>query len=318
MGKQEVSSLYLLKGIGAFLVVVCHVPLFWVRDNLEIITSLAVPLFFAISGYLLYAPSYKDSMKKALKSAKKVVIILCVVNFIHWLTLLPSYGNVMDSIEKVIEFLLLGNTFSGHLWYLTAMVEALLLIALVLKVGKGRGIEILPFMLILNWLCGRYSFVLDIHTNIYTALHYAVPFISIGYILAKYEKEVVLKFNNIKMGGVIGVISIIEYLLYNYYGLKGNGGIFLTAPLLLSSIMCLAMANKKMGDSTWLVHVGKYYSASIYYFHILVAVCLTKLFVFWGYLQIYSLFGSILVFMATIVVAVCLRTVQSKMRVQIL
>lgn len=53
---QRISSLYVLKAICAFLVVVCHIPFDWAMPFLEPLRRIAVPVFFMITGYFLYYP----------------------------------------------------------------------------------------------------------------------------------------------------------------------------------------------------------------------------------------------------------------------
>lgn len=134
--RQAIHSLYVLKAIGAFLVVACHIPMTGGGALLSTLLNVAVPIFYAISGYFLYAPDAQQSLRRALSSARKLVPVILIVNLIHFLWLLPQHADMALGVD-LVKLLVYGDALIGHLWYLNAMLWAMLILALLLWGGGG-------------------------------------------------------------------------------------------------------------------------------------------------------------------------------------
>jgi len=181
-----ISSLYLLKGIAAFLVVACHTPMGSLGRNLEPIKIIAVPLFFLISGYMIYREGSNkgdlDEIKSRLyKSFIKIIRLVLITNLFYYFWLFPKNGNVIHSFSQLLECILLGNQFTGHLWYLTAFAEALMMFYFLFFIFKtDRFMFFLPPLIITNLLIGRYGFLsgefID-NLNLYNLICYALPYL---------------------------------------------------------------------------------------------------------------------------------------------
>ena len=156
---QAISSLYVLKALLAFAVVVSHSPLLlpWVR-----IPGFMVELFFSITGYFLYASDLGKVHSRIWKSVKKVVPIIIVLQLFYSLIYPPNLGPISVSYMRYVQWLFLGfnNYVTGHLWYLSAVLFGLLFFGGYLRIMKGRRVPLL-FLLILPWIfIGPYRMLL--------------------------------------------------------------------------------------------------------------------------------------------------------------
>lgn len=52
--KESIASLYVLKALCAFGVVILHSPIGVLTAPIQLIASITVPIFFMITGYFLY------------------------------------------------------------------------------------------------------------------------------------------------------------------------------------------------------------------------------------------------------------------------
>lgn len=318
--RPSISSLYVLKAIGAFLVVACHTPFLWdVKEWSDPLRTMAVPLFFMISGYLLYAPEVEISEARALKMIKKLIPIILIVNLINYLWVLPNHGNVIDSWDKLMRLILLGGTISGHLWYLTALLEGMLLLYALLRWFRGWGISLLPLLLVLNLLVGRYHdalFSFDVSIALYSVICYGLPFLALGYLIGRYRERLSgLHWQWISLA--LLVLSYLEYILF--IGLESSGlGIYLMTAPLATSLMMLALTHPTFGAGGVLERIGLHHSGNIYYFHIMMATACIKLLGLLGLGGLYDPLGAVWAYVLTLLFSVVLRAVQSRLGLKIL
>lgn len=121
--------------------------------------------------------------------------------------------------------------------------------------------------------------------------------------------------------GLCLVISIGLWILESYfmtrYGLSGLG-IYISSLLYVPATIGLCLQYKDFGASTWLETIGKNYSGCIYYFHVLVAVVVIKVMYRADLIPLYEQIGSILVFIASLIVAMTIQKFQNKLGVKLL
>jgi membrane protein len=270
---EEVSSLYVLKALLAFVVVACHAPLLLPWFNLPGIT---VELFFSITGYFLYTFDLGKVQSRVKKSAKKVIPIIVVLQLFYTLIYPPKLGPITTSYWRYIQWLFLGfnNFVTGHLWYLTALLLGLISFAGYLKAFQGRYITWLFLLVIPGALIGPFRPLLFGQPEslfVFNFLTRAVPFLAMGYWIRAHE-EYLLAFRWINIYAGLLVLSGAEYLFTAVL----SGGVAeasLTAlfPLNFAAFM-LFLSYKSLGKGTWLETIGKKYSGNIYYFHIAIIV----------------------------------------------
>lgn len=148
-------GLDLLKAISAFMVICIHVPFPGVVGT--IITPLAriaVPLFFMITGYYY---SFTKEHNRVNHQIYKIIRLFVGSNMLYLLwNLIKAYItnnsvstklSEMLNAKSMLKFLLLNESpFSGHLWYLGALLYALLIVMLFeKKVAQKKIISNNPF-----------------------------------------------------------------------------------------------------------------------------------------------------------------------------
>ena len=320
-----ISSLYLLKGIAAFLVVACHTPMGSLGRNLEPIKIIAVPLFFLISGYMIYREGSNkgdlDEIKSRLyKSFIKIIRLVLITNLFYYFWLFPKNGNVIHSFSQLLECILLGNQFTGHLWYLTAFAEALMMFYFLFFIFKtDRFMFFLPPLIITNLLIGRYGFLsgefID-NLNLYNLICYALPYLSIGYLIKKYERSILSKSYYTWLILLFTLLSYVEfYGLASILGENKEGVFFFSTPLLVS-IFITFLKNKTFGKGLIITRWGEIHSGNVYYFHMAIATVVSVLMNKIGLIALYQELGSVFVFFSSIAFSAFLLFVQSKIRIK--
>ena len=320
---SAINSLYILKCLFAFLVVTCHTPMGAVKVMLQPIAMGAVCVFFLISGYFLYSPQAEKSYQRAVKSLRSTVKIFLVVSLFYWAWLLPNNGNILNSFQQLGSLLLTGAVFSGHTWYLMAMIQGLLVLALVFRLGIQRYIWVLTPLCIFGLLGSQYSFLLtderaDYYYYVYTSISYSIPFMSMGYLIAKHESKL-QEFHHWGILYALGVAfaygerALLFHAGYDYAA-GALFGSFVTAIL----IFIWALQHKSFGAGTWAETIGAKYSGNIYYFHIAVATVITRVLFPLGLSDFYHLWGSLLVFLGSWAVAWVIVRLQDRIGIRIL
>lgn len=270
---KSVSSLYLLKTLLAFVVVTCHSPLAlpWVH-----IPGFVVELFFAITGYFLYAADLGKVQSRIWKSVKKVIPIILILQVFYNLIAPPEFGPIMSSYWLYIQWVFMGfSTFdSGHLWYLTALLLGLLFFGGYLRVTKGRGIPFL-FLLILPWIfIGPYRMLLFNKPEsvfVFNFLTRAVPFLAMGYWVRANETRL-LSYRWINIFFLVLTLMGIECLVtWCLSGYRYAASAIAMFPMPFAAFM-LMLSYKSLGQGTWLETIGEKYSGNIYYFHMAVII----------------------------------------------
>lgn len=124
--ENGISSLYVLKALLAISVVALHSPhtLPWIG-----LPGLMVELFFVITGYFLFDPDLQKVQTRIWKSIKKVVPIILILQGLYALLVPPELGNPLTTYWTWFRLIFIGLTsfYSGHLWYLTALLFGLML-----------------------------------------------------------------------------------------------------------------------------------------------------------------------------------------------
>ena len=161
---QRNYSIDTLKFICAVLVVMLHTGSVY-QDLILPITRCAVPVFFMISGYLLY--NGKEIGKERLKRN-----IVTITKIMLWSTLLFAvlkefmalyHGYLfLPNAKEWIDFIVLNeNPFGFHLWYLGAYLYVLLIVGFVDKYDKWNYLFMLiPILLAGDLIFGKYSLLL--------------------------------------------------------------------------------------------------------------------------------------------------------------
>ena len=319
---EPIYSLYVLKCLMAFLVVTCHTPFEITGELLPPIARGAVPVFFLISGYFLYAPSLETSYRRAVKSLKNAAKIYLVVSLIYWAWLLPNNGNLMNSWQTFLGWVTLGSGFSGHLWYLVAMVEALAILALLFRFGRSWMLWLLTPLFLLGLLGSQYGFLLTEEKisyvfKVYNTICYGLPCMAGGYLIGKYEAKLMrVRWLYALLAGI--ALVFVERALLEGAGYTYASGAYFGSYLTATLFVLAGLQYKSFGKGSLAAKIGERYSGNIYYFHIAVATVITRVLFPLGLSDFYHLWGSLLVFLGSWAVAWVIVRLQDRIGIRIL
>lgn len=281
MKSTKVPSIDSLKFVCALMVVCIHV-FFFINPYVNQIYLIAVPIFYMITGYFLLADIQERSIQRIKKNLIKVVKLTVMANLIYVVGKYLLFGQYHYNI---LELLLFGDAIAGQLWYLTALIEGLLVVWLIKRIGLFK---VIPYLIIggllLNFTLGAYSplffstpphlprvltpFQIDINRNFLTT---ALPFLFIGGWMHTLSKINILQA--ILWTAVFAVLSTIElnYVMNITHSAIINGGLLISSVFLSIAVMQLFI---KLPSSTWFIRktaeLGRKYSLDIYIYHILI------------------------------------------------
>lgn len=294
-----IPSLYALKALMAFFVVLTHVSSHY-GEYIRPLMCIAVPCFFCITGFFLYSGDEDEECRKAWRWIKNAIFLTIWLNLFYYFTKGYISGCGFKGTSRGWCILLLqGGNVAPHLWYMTALWQTLIAFVIARKFFSERLVFLAPFLIVFSLITGRYShYILDGKFSSSWAelsfLFVGIPCMSAGYLIAKYKKTLLQCTHWGFLFLLGGVLSYVEYVVLEG---AGRGGYFLfTLPVSVCLIlMCL---ETKWVPWKWLEHIGCRHSANIYYYHMI--------FVSEG---VYALFGGWLMAPCVFVLSVLLSCV---------
>ena len=265
--KQRIESLYILKAICAYFVVYIHMngnhPL------LMPIIGIGTPCFLSITGYLLYSADRDRERTKCITWAKKTFWLAVSCNLLY---LLAYYANGDDKLFTSLSFhvrnFFFGNQVSGHLWYLTAMWQALLVLSLIIRYVP-RLINVLPFLFLVAYFLRVYwePFHPGLGEFRNNFLVTSLPFLATGYLVRKYEELLLKKINVIVCVLVTLLVAYAEFFFRKHFGIRYSYFLLTSYPLVVC--LMLTCAQYKKFTIPGFGKIGQFHSPNVYYFHIL-------------------------------------------------
>lgn len=273
--RTPIPSLFCLKALCALFVVIIHSEI-WDKEFISPVLRLAVPCFFAISGYFLFANNKEKEIHQALKWAKKALCLQVFLLFVYW-CFFKLYNHSEYVWQTYIIALFSGTGIVAHLWYLAALWQALLFFALFRRYMSGF------VAIIISTLLGDYvthAYLLPMcpfNTTLLKAACFSALFnIGGGYMVAKYQ------FKKHATPLLLIILSTIA-LHWQDSGILSEQ-VTKTLHLIAytaASASILSLCVKYPSVSTpWAVNIGKYHAANIYYYHIIIATLLPDVAIF--------------------------------------
>ncbi len=306
---SSVSSLYVLKALCAFAVVILHAPLGAFTDYACLISSIAVPIFFMVTGYFLYSADVQQTCNRIKKTIRKVIpLILLLQAFYFVLDPLPS--DILGNWVSYLVWLLQGyKPTGGHLWYLTALLQAMIVLWFYIRWTKGRYVWMFIFIWFLGFAAEDYRpLIFGSERSLLSEnfLLYALPSLATGYSFRKWEQKIV-RYN---WGLIVGTVVVLAYV--NSFVLSDieNFISIILRPWLytgmLVSIFACALKYKNWGQGTKMEYIGQHLSSNIYYWH--------GAFIWWfaDVLVGYDKFGAIYISIMSLVFAYIVVKVQDR------
>jgi len=312
--KKDVPGLYVLKALCALFVVMIHVPCMG-KEALSPIIRIAVPCFYLISGFFLYAGNAQKETTKAWKWIKKTLLITIFINLFYFLTC-RQFTFHGDYFKVFLKAFITGDSIACHLWYLTALWQGLIMFVIMRRWLPNFLIYFAPAFILLNLLLGRYI-ILFYHGD-YTlpqfvrlnCLSVALPCICSGYILKKHI-HLLTKFKHwwILLFIFTACIYMEEFVLRVFFANNNVSYSLFTLPI--ATCIFLAFYQGMNSAPGWISQIGKKHSANIYYFHVFISGYVAAVFRKIFHTDISSI-QAFIVFLACIVFSLLLRTLYAK------
>lgn len=319
-------NLDVVKLLCAFFVVCIHMPF---PDELSTVilplARMAVPVFFMITGFFYRRVKENGREKQQFIKVLKLTVFANMVYFVWGLLFSFITGSPAQYITQtlngssLLRFLLLNESpFEIHLWYLTGLLFALVILCLLSKQEKifRASYCFIPILLLGGLLIGKYAplfwetaFDLCFSRN---ALFVGLPYMLLGAFLEENMNCLVTAFGKRKwllvlLTVLFSATSILESRLLSVTGMDTAGDYYLSTTFLACSVFILAVVIPDVKETNLLAKIGKATSTDIYIFHLIVkdvlAILLTELF---G--RIYPWVRPICVFAATVIFALVLKT----------
>ncbi len=280
---RDVAGLQCLKLICAFLVVVIHTVGMW-GGPLRVIASVAVPVFFMITGFFCVdATGRPDSGRIARMLWKLLVITVAaqVAYILFYVVKSAIAGEPPSDLWKIrswITLFVVGDKFGGHLWYLTAAIEALAVIWLGVKMRLEKLLYLMiPLGLTFGLLAGAYAPLLGfetpergfVHRNFFTL---GLPCMMIGVAM---RRRPLIGWKPALLWAT--TLLVLMLMLAEHYGLRlspRGDFLILTIPAAVMLFQVFARSNppKILADA------GRRYSTGIYIIHLMVMWGVAELF----------------------------------------
>lgn len=265
------------KFICALLVIVIHTrPFCDISDILDfyvsdVIARIAVPLFFAISGYLFFGNlNYQngkikkctENRKKLLAYLKKNLIIYLDCSIVYFIFQLPQWYQMGWWGKVLIKDYLVAFFFKGtyyHLWYLIAVIYAFpLLYLLRSRISKKNFQRIILCLWIGECLLYSYDWIgtdriswlmrmQEFFSACFDAVFRALPLIGIGVLcIDNHEKP---KRNSGVFAVLAFLVCAVEALVLRFYTPNhGKYSYILFTPIMTYFILNWLVCNRKKGN----------------------------------------------------------------------
>lgn len=307
--RKQSYVISVLKIICAIFVVQIHTPSA-LREFIDPVTRIAVPVFFMISGYFLsfaigeFRGSYKRTFVKLLKIVIVANLIYLIAAFIcpAW----DSDGEPLNRLKlvNIAKLLILGRNISFHLWYLVAYLQAVGLFWLFRRIkSESLYMTLCVFCLCLNLAFGNYYFIWSDEAYSYyywqNTFATAVPFVLIGSIIRKYENKITMFPLLLAALIVIPMMYVERYLISSaiHTALPAPDTVFTILFAIIVFAVCVKIKDWQVGYfGRFFALMGKKHSLGLYIMHPLIYLIVR------GFIPIEFLnqYGTVLVVIATL------------------
>ena len=193
--KEMILEINALKGFAIFLVILGHTIYFIdqtnANDNLvfKMIYTFHVPLFFFISGYLVYGrfgPTTLIWIKKKFIG----LIIPYIIFTLTYYFILPGFSLSKITIEKLI-YSLFAYTKPDSAWFLPVLFESLIVLSFIINIEKIMSKKFFALFFVLFIIIFPLIPVISISGG--SQVVYYTHYVIIGYYICKYKTKFEIK-----------------------------------------------------------------------------------------------------------------------------
>lgn len=312
--KQKNEMLFCLEAIGCLLIVFIHCSSYpgVAGDIVNLAGHLPVPLFYAISGFYLYAPEDTPARKKKRLASK--------IRHIAWLTFFSTVlylayqfasrrllegasfkGMLMEyfSPRELVMLLVFDRvTFAPHLWFVYGLLTVYLVLY-ALTCSRSRWATWIlrsrwfPFALAVGGMALRFAaFFSSWEINYFSVADVAfyrnwifmgLPFVMMGQVLRANVPRVRACNDGVLWSVTIGGIflMIVEWQVY----LKVHATypeVYIGSILIMIGLFALSLKHPDWGGNTVMANFGSFFTMPVYILHPMVFWLLNSVYVFTG------------------------------------
>ncbi|NEO56075.1 MAG: acyltransferase family protein [Okeania sp. SIO3B5] len=332
MKTKRISSLELGRIISIIGVITIHTGVFhnlilidgqpWITRLLNQASRFAVPFFFILSGYFIQ-PKLAAQPFKTLTDYSKPLLKLWLIWSAIYLVIPRNIGQVLYRgylIERINYWQRLARQplikllFQGgevHLWFLLALICALVIISFTIRLNACNLIVLIAIALyIYGLMAGSYQPIFGLEAPFNTRLG---PFFSTLLVVLGYEfrrKNFALPLKTALIVMTFGtVLHFTEAFYLIQWGMKFEGHDFLLGtPIWAMGMFFTLLAVPQFGANTRLVELSKY-TLGIYLCHYIIIIYLRYLY---GFLKINAWFQDLTLIPMTFLVSLIFIKVLSK------
>ncbi|MBR6785742.1 MAG: acyltransferase [Clostridia bacterium] len=260
------QSMELCKFIASVFVVLIHINL---PDDYGTVANclarFAVPVFFAISGYFSFNVN-SDKIKRRALHILKITVMSSVfyVVWLCWRTINFENISVREYLEscltekKLTQWLIGGiNPFSGHLWYLSAILTCYIILWFYVKFSEKEKINYNALYIIgacglmIHLAFGSNASVAGAkfsHVIYRNALFFGLPMFASGMFIREHQKDINERFN---LGAFKEIGLFVFGVLLSLLQWKGSGVVEMPVGTIIEvfALMLLMSNNPKILSS---------------------------------------------------------------------
>lgn len=315
---MRVFQIDILKAYCAFFVVCIHtIPAnHTVGGYIVALCRCAVPIFFIISGY--FSSDYISDKKRLKNRIGKIFYLFLYSNILYFVWNLVSsmiknlpiiyFFGENFTFKNIVNFVLFNdNMFSGHLWYLEAILYVFLIVYF-LKEKMKKLYFLIPILLLIDLIFGKYS-LLFFRTEfpyIYMRnfLFVGLPYFMIGLLIKDLKNNRIINKKPSKLCLLsIIFINIFERCILLQNDLNATRDHYFSTTLLSIALFLyfLNVDSEKCKINTVLKKIGRDYSTYIYIYHpIFISICSFLFHRFLHFNNIYVIIQPFIVYLFTL------------------
>lgn len=263
-----------------------------------------------ISGYFYKKDNVKRQIKKIAILFIEANILYCVWDLVYGLF---SGNSPVLNVQSLLKFAVLNESpFSGHLWYLGAILYTLITVYLLDKIGHQKLMYwITPVLLIGDLLLGKYSLFIFGREFPYILvrnwLFVGIPFFSIG-MLMKDERFRIGKWGI----PVFALTTVLERYLLVSNDLNATRDQYISTVFLAIAVFSFALEYKGKVNNK-LSQIGRDYSTWIYIIHPIFITIFTWLMSKIGTQQVWGYIGPIVIFAVSLMFVASVSQIKNKL-----
>lgn len=322
----RLSNIDKLKAVCAFLVVCIHAPFNGEYEQyFVVLTRIAVPIFFMLSGFF-----YNRAV--ASRQIKKLLLLLVSANTIYlvWKLGIAIAKDELSlwigktfTIKNIAKFLILNdNPIQSHLWYLGAALYVTFIITVMSRfLGDDKCKTLLyivtPILLIGDLVLGKYSLLIFHRELPYIIvrnwLFVGIPYFTIGIWIQDHIKHI-LRLRYWMLVAIIMIASLTT-ILEKYLLVLNNADAardhYLSTTILAISVFLLFLLYVNTEDNC-ISRIGRNDSTWVYILHPIVIPLFDALVRNCGIDKIYDYTRPFIIYIVTIVIVELMRCSKNK------